>query len=244
MTVIRTKVLVADDEAPIRDSLRLFGWARHDLELVGVARHGREAMELSLAAEPEIVVTDIVMPVMDGLRLTRRLKEWKPDVQIILLTCHSDFDYVREALVLGACDYLLKGTYREEDLVAALNKAKERIPGRNRDDAGGDKRYEIREALAFIRDHLREPFGLPEVAAHVGLSANYFGLLFRRETGEPFQDYVKRERLEKAAYLLRHSAMKVYEVAAETGFPSYRYFTDVFCKRYGKSPREYRGSHG
>ncbi|GAA3408964.1 response regulator [Paenibacillus hodogayensis] len=243
--MFRTKVVIADDEVPIRQSLRMFPWDRHGFELAGEARHGQEALDLCSGIKHGIVVTDIVMPVMDGLRMTRLLKERQPDFQVILLTCHSEFDYAREALALGAIQYLLKGTLRDQELLEALNKAKARLPVPAVDGQGEtEKRYEIRHALEYIRDHLGEPFDLPDVAASVGLSANYFGQLFRRETGERFQDYVKRNRLEKAAHLLRYSHLKVYEVAAETGFPNYRYFTDVFCRQYGRSPSEYRGSHG
>lgn len=244
----RTKVAIVDDEVPIRESLRMFDWAQYGCELAGEARHGQEALELCERVRPGIVVTDIVMPVMDGLRLTGLLKERQPEIQVILLTSHSEFDYARQALALGACDYLLKGTYRDEDLIAALQKAKGRL---SQDDRAGnereekiDKRYEIRQAQSYILERLGEAIDLPTVAAHVGLSTNYLGLLFRRETGESFQDYVKRNRLEKAAHLLRHSPMKVYEVAAETGFPNYRHFSDVFYQLYGRNPRDYRGSHG
>ncbi|MBP1989146.1 response regulator transcription factor [Paenibacillus eucommiae] len=235
-----TKVLVVDDEVPIRENLRMFSWAQHNFALVGEARHGQEALALCRSREPDIILTDIVMPVMDGLSLTRHIKEWRPEVQVILLTCHSDFSYAREALVLGACDYLLKGTYRDHELLASLNKAKGLMSKKESDVP--EKRYEIRSAVSYVNEHLKESFGIPEVAKHVGLSTSYFGALFRNETGEAFQDYVKRIRLEKAGYLLRHSPMKVYEVAAETGFPNYRYFTDVFRRQYGKCPRQYRGS--
>lgn len=237
----RTKVLIADDEVPIRESLRMFAWAEHGFELAGEARHGQEALELYDRLQPGIVVTDIVMPIMDGLRLTRLLKEKQPAPQVILLTCHSEFDYAREALSLGASDYLLKGTFRDRDLLEALGKAKERLPAQAEEEPV--QRYEIRLAKEYIAEHLGAPFDLPAVAAHVGLSANYFGLLFRKETGESFQDYVKRRRLEKAAHLLRHSQLKVYEVAAEAGFANYRHFTEVFCHQYGRTPREYRGGH-
>ncbi|WP_372663153.1 response regulator [Cohnella sp.] len=238
----RIKVIVVDDEVPIRENLRLFSWSLHDFELVGEARHGQEALEMCHSRLPDIIVTDIMMPVMDGLQLTRKLKEWRQDIQIIMLTCHSEFDFAREALVLGACDYLLKGTYRDEDLLGALIKAKSRLPDKGQVDS--DKRYEIRMAMAYIREHLNEPFSMQSVADHVGLSPNYFGSLFRKETAYSFHDYVKRERLEKAAQLLCGSNMKVYEVAIKTGFANYRYFTDVFYKQYGLTPREYRVEHG
>ncbi|MCD9023775.1 response regulator transcription factor [Cohnella silvisoli] len=240
--MIHTRVMIVDDEVPIRESLRMFPWVQYGFDLVGEARHGEEALEISGRLKPAIVVTDIVMPIMDGLRLTRLLKERQPELQVILLTCHSEFDYAREALALGASDYLVKGAFRDQDLLEALNKAQERLPEQKPNEP--DKRYEIRHALEYVDKHLSEPFDLGAMALHVGLSANYLGVLFRKETGASFQDYVKRKRLEKAAHLLRHSHLKVYEVASETGFPNYRYFTDVFCQQYGRSPREFRNGHG
>ena len=234
-----TNVVVVDDELPIRESLRMFSWERYNFHLAGVARNGSEALELCRRQSAHIVITDIVMPVMDGLELIRQLRQWNESVQVILLTTYSDFDYARQALVLGACDYLLKGTYRESDLVAALQKAKERLP-QPEWRVADDKRYEIRKALAYMHQNLGKSLTMHEIADHVGLSPNYFGNIFRRELNEGFHDYVKRVRLEKAAHLLRHSNKKVYEIAAEVGIPNYRYFTDVFRKQFGVSPREYR----
>ncbi|MBO9609755.1 MAG: response regulator [Paenibacillaceae bacterium] len=253
-----TKVIIADDEVPIREQLRLFAWEAHGYELAGEARHGQEALELCERLQPGIVVTDIVMPVMDGLRLARLLLDRQPALPVILLTSHREFDYARQALALGVSDYLLKGTFRDGELLAALDKAKARLSAPTSDSgtasasasddddaaAAAAKRFEIRHAEAFIDERLGEPFDLAAVAAHVGLSPNYFGLLFRKTTGESFPQYVKRKRLDKAAYLLRHSPLKVYEVAAAVGFPNYRHFTEVFCRRFGRSPREFRGGHG
>ncbi|OGX60992.1 MAG: hypothetical protein A2189_03165 [Paenibacillus sp. RIFOXYA1_FULL_44_5] len=234
-----TRVLVVDDEVPIRQSLGMFLRAQHDFELVGEARNGEEALAICKDLEPEIVLTDIVMPVMNGLELTRSIKQWKADVQVILMTCHSDFDYAREALVLGANDYLVKGTYREDELLASLNKAKAKV--KIRISSEPDLRFEIERSCRYIQEHQQEPISIADVAEHVELSPNYFGILFRRETGEYFQEYVKRIRMEKAAALLRQSNMKVYEIAEQVGIGNYRYFTEVFCKHFGKSPRDYRG---
>jgi len=234
-----TRVVIVDDEIPMLESLRLFPWQAHGFELAGEARNGREALELCRQTAPAIVVTDIVMPGMDGIRLTYALKEWNPNLQVILLTCHSDFDYIRQALVSGASDYLLKGTYSEEDLLDTLNKTRSKI--NKTMPAEPDVRYEISCAIRLIHERMHEPLSLTEIAQEVSLSANHFGILFRKETGEYFQDYVKKVRMDKAAELLRNSTLKVYEIAQSVGIPNYRYFTDVFCKHFHKTPREYRG---
>ncbi len=235
----RCTVMIVEDEVPMREQLRAFPWERHGFELAGEARHGLEALSLFEALRPDIVVTDVAMPFMDGLELMRRLKEADAEAQFVLLTCHSEFGYVRDALLLGACDYLVKGMYREADLLEALERARGKRGEASSVDPG--MRFEIRQAVQFIENHLHLPFTVTDVAERVGLSQNYFGILFRRETGRYFQDYVKGLRMEKAAALLRNSSLKIYEIAEQVGIGNYRYFTDVFQKHFGINPREFRG---
>ncbi|WNR46917.1 response regulator transcription factor [Paenibacillus roseipurpureus] len=118
-------VLVVDDEVPLRQELRLFPWEANGLELVGEAENGEEALIFCRNFSPDIVLTDITMPVMDGLTMFSKLKEEFPLTQVILLTCHSDFAYARKALQLGATGYLVKVTMQEQELAEALNKARE-----------------------------------------------------------------------------------------------------------------------
>lgn len=120
-------VLVVDDELPLRDELRLYDWAAFGAELIGEAEDGEDALRFCRSFAPDIVITDITMPVMDGLALFRTLREELPQTQVILLTCHSEFTYVREALRHGAIDYLVKVSMSESDLERALNRAKEAI---------------------------------------------------------------------------------------------------------------------
>ncbi len=117
-------VLVVDDELPIREELKLFDWESRGTVLVGDVSNGVKALSFCEEYTPDIVITDITMPLMDGITLTRELKLRYPQVQIILLTCHSDFNYVREALHLGALDYLVKVTLEDNELDAALSKAR------------------------------------------------------------------------------------------------------------------------
>ena len=119
----RPTVLVVDDELPIRQELRLFAWEKHGTEWIGEAENGEEALRLCRSLAPDIVITDITMPVMNGLELFRSLKAELPHVQVILLTCHSDFAYAKEAVKLGAVEYLVKVAMDDRDLEAALRLA-------------------------------------------------------------------------------------------------------------------------
>jgi len=121
------RIVIADDELPLREELRLLPWASYDASLVGEASNGQEAFSLCRELQPDVLVTDITMPVMDGMTLIRELRSHCPAVRIILLTCHSDFRYVQDALRLGAVAYILKVALDDGELVEALGKAREAI---------------------------------------------------------------------------------------------------------------------
>lgn len=246
--MINRKVLIVEDEWPAREILRAFPWETYSCVLSGEAGHGEEALAMIDRIKPDIIITDVMMPVMDGLSLVRVLKRDYPGIQIILLTCYGDYPYVREALQLGVVDYMLKGIYREEELGQALLRADSRMEKNARqlavirnDGASREMRIEIEQALALVDKRLNQDFSSVDIAEAVGLSPKYFGILFKKQTGEVFQDYVKRVRMEQAAHLLKNTGLKVYEVAERVGYPNYRYFTEVFNKHFGKTPKEMKG---
>lgn len=122
------RVLLVDDEKIARIGLRTtFDWERHGFTLVGEASNGQNAMKWIQNQEIDILITDIAMPVMDGLELTRKTKELCPWVKVLLLSCHNDFEYVREGIRLGASDYILKPTLNSDSLITVLNQMKKKL---------------------------------------------------------------------------------------------------------------------
>ncbi|PQP83083.1 DNA-binding response regulator [Paenibacillus sp. PCH8] len=103
------RVLLVDDEEDVREGLVVeVDWEALDLRIVGLAENGREALEMAERVEPDIVVTDISMPFMDGLELARRLRMRNPLVKVVILTGYDEFDYARQAVSLSVDEYLLK----------------------------------------------------------------------------------------------------------------------------------------
>ncbi len=120
------KVVIADDEALVRVGLRMsFPWEAESFELVGEAGDGMEALQLCDRTRPDVLITDIKMPKLDGIGLIRRLRETLPGIQIVVLSGFNDFEYVRQALTLGACDYLLKLSLDIQELVKILRTIRE-----------------------------------------------------------------------------------------------------------------------
>ena len=119
------KILIVDDEILIRQGIKE---ARHELEqegfsIVGEAANGREALEMIEACRPDIVITDIVMPVMDGEELTKVVKTRYPDIEVVVLSSFGEFEHARLTLQSGVADYILKPKLEPRELLQVLNKA-------------------------------------------------------------------------------------------------------------------------
>ncbi|HZG74789.1 MAG TPA: response regulator [Paenibacillus sp.] len=132
-------VLIVDDEPIIRFGLAsCVDWAQEGLALVGEAANGEAALErmAELGVDIDILITDIKMPLMDGLELVRRVKERQPNVKAVLVSSYNDFEYAREAVKLGVVvDYLLKPTMEPADLARILRACKEKLDADRQRDA-------------------------------------------------------------------------------------------------------------
>ncbi|MEH6853594.1 response regulator transcription factor [Priestia megaterium] len=118
---MKIKILIADDHHVVRKGLVFFLQTQPDLEIVGEASNGEEALKLATSLEPHIVLMDLSMPVLDGIEATKELKKQAPHIQVMILTSFSDQDHVIPALEAGASGYQLKESDPDE-LVAAIRK--------------------------------------------------------------------------------------------------------------------------
>lgn len=121
-------VLIVDDEPIIRNGLANFiDWSKLGLHLAGSCANGQEALELMNRGPIDILITDIKMPVMDGLQLTRKALELNPRLKVVLISSYNEFEYVREGMKHGAVDYLLKPSLEAEELTAVLGRCKDML---------------------------------------------------------------------------------------------------------------------
>lgn len=115
------RVLIADDHHVVRRGLLFFLKTQKDMDVVGEATNGREAVELTAELRPDVVLMDLVMPIMDGIQATKKIKSQYPQTQVLMLTSFSDRDHVIPAIEAGASGYQLKDI-EPDDLVEAIRK--------------------------------------------------------------------------------------------------------------------------
>ncbi|KEK26414.1 response regulator transcription factor [Bacillus gaemokensis] len=113
----RIKVLIADDETIVRKGLKMaIDWAAYNMEVVADVPNGERGWEEFVKHEPEVIITDIVMPVVNGIEFVKRVKQRAPKTKVLLLSCHRDFEYAQEGIKLGVSGYLLKTLLHDEEL--------------------------------------------------------------------------------------------------------------------------------
>ena len=128
------KIFLAEDEVVVRETIkRMIPWEELGFELVGEAADGEMALPLLIRQQPDLLITDIKMPFMDGLELSDILKKKMPKIQIIILSGYGEFDYAKEAIKIGVTDYLTKPVTGEQ-LLEALNKVKQKLDKKKRQE--------------------------------------------------------------------------------------------------------------
>lgn len=237
----KLRVLLVDDEIMIREGFKhLFDWEAHDCQVVGEAADGMEAMNQIDALQPDIVIMDINIPIMNGLKVIQCSRMKHPEIAFVIVSGYDDFSYCREALRLKITDYILKPVNYEEfgacidNLKIALFR--QQIP---QEETQGEERP-IMAITRYLQEHLSEDISLSVLAEKFHLSAQYISQLFKSEIGVNFLAYLTNIRMERAKKLLLSTALPIGEISEQLGFGDYRVFTKVFKKSEGVTPSQYR----
>lgn len=242
------KLLICDDERTIREGIhRSIEWEKLHVNLVATAKDGEEGWAWAKKHAPELVITDIRMPRMDGIELLKNITAEFPHTKVLLLSGYSDFKYAQLGLRFHAFDYLLKPTNPEtikDSLESAIiTYETEMGVGREKEIASEDGSMPVVNQSAmltqYIDEHYREEITLESAAAKLYLSAGHLNRILKKTTNHTFLSYLTKVRIEHAKQLLAARQNTVYEVCAMTGYRDTKYFSQLFRKFAGMTPSEY-----
>ena len=239
----KLRVLLVDDEIMIREGFkRLFDWEAHDCEVVGEAADGMEALTQIDALCPDIVIMDINIPIMSGLKVIQLSRIKHPRTAYVIVSGYDDFSYCQQALRLQITDYILKPVNYEEFGVCIDNLKislfEQRVAAA--DEPQKQEERTITGITRYLQEHLAEEVSLSVLADEFHLNPQYISQLFKNEIGVGFLAYLTNIRMEKAKKLLLSTSCSVAEVAEQSGYGDYRVFTKVFKKSEGVTPSQYR----
>ena len=239
----KLRVLLVDDEIMIREGFKqLFDWQAHDCEVVGEACDGMEALTQIDTLRPDIVIMDINIPIMNGLKVIQLSRIKHPNTAFVIVSGYDDFSYCREALRLQITDYILKPVNYEE-FGTCIDSLKISLFEQRVSSAAEPEKQEERAITGitrYLQEHLAEEISLSVLAEQFHLNPQYISQLFKSEIGVNFLVYLTNIRMEKAKKLLLSTALSIAEVAEQSGYGDYRVFTKVFKKSEGITPSQYR----
>ena len=239
----KLRVLLVDDEIMIREGFkRLFDWEAHDCEVVGEAADGMEALAQIDALRPDIVIMDINIPIMSGLKVIQVSRIKHPKIAYVIVSGYDDFSYCQPALRLQITDYILKPVDYEEFGICIDNLKislyEQRMAEEHEPKEQGER--VIIGITRYLQEHLEEEVSLSVLAEEFHLNPQYISQLFKNEIGVGFLAYLTNIRMEKAKKLLLSTSFPIAEIAQKTGYGDYRVFTKVFKKAEGITPSQYR----
>lgn len=249
----RYRVLIVEDDEEIRRYIR----SELDSDFrIYECTNGREGLETILKEKPDLVISDVMMPEMDGITLCRKIKQNINinHIPIILLTAKSKAEDQIEGLEIGADAYIVKPFNTEllRTTISNLIANRERLRGKlvgeqqveekiTKIEMKSNDEILMSKVMKTINDHLADPtLNVEMLAANVGMSRVHMHRKLKELTNQSARDFIRSIRLKQAANLLREKNLSVSEVAYATGFSNLSHFSNTFRDFYGISPSEYK----
>lgn len=239
------KLFIVDDEINVLNSLlNYIDWQKVQCKVIGSSMNGIKALEDIREEPPDIVMTDIVMPGMDGIELIREIRESGINARFVILSAYDEFKYAQKAIKYGISSYLLK-PFDDGEIYQTFYRINKEITNNEKvpipeDEHNLENNDIIAKAKMIIKQNIRQEVSLNEIAQSLFINASYLSYLFRIKTGKTFSEYVNYVRIERAKELLRVSKNRVKEIAVIVGYDNYTYFCQIFRKITGMTPLEYR----
>lgn len=248
------RVMIIDDEPAARKLLSMsIDWKKMDMEIVGEAANGIEAINVIDEIQPDLAFVDISMPFMDGITFTEIASERYPNLVIVILTAFDEFENARRCLKLQVLDYILK-PFAKEEIEEALQRAmkkleeasyRKQLEERARRSIPEEEQSSVDKIKEYLDvNYMDSTINLTSVSQKFGFNPSYLSRKFKQDTGVSFVEYLMKRRMERAVELAK-SNVKMFCAAGEVGIPDPNYFGRCFKKYVGQSYSEFiqNGNH-
>ena len=252
------RLLVVDDEYfAVQGIMDGVNWEVLPYDDILQAGSYTQAVEQMEKKPVDVLLCDIEMPDESGLELVTWVNEHWPDTQCIILSCHDEFDYARQAVQLKCLDYILKPV-RYELLTQVLQRAAQTVEENRHQKTLSDygQRYidrltaekkkdtipnedVVEKVAAYVDQHIQEELSVRSLAGIAYVSGDHLTRLFKKRFGCSVSEYVFQRRMILAGELLKDENMTITMVSGMVGYGNYSYFTDQFRRYYKMTPREY-----
>lgn len=248
------RLLIVEDNPEVRKFIKELFYNEYE---ISEAENGEIAFEKAIETNPQLIISDIMMPVMDGIELCRQIKTdpRTSHIPVILLTARTALTFKYEGLETGADDYITKPfsarflSLRVKNLIQQRKKIQEHFKREAICDPGSitvtsvDEKI-LKKAVDYITANISDPsINVNKISAHVGLSRVHFYRKIKALTNQTAVEFVRNVKLKRAAFLLSQDKISVKEVRNMVGFEDADYFRDCFKNQFGVSPSEYALKH-
>lgn len=238
------QLVIVDDEPRILNGLcKYYDWHQMGFELSGRFRNGKEVLDHMKSHPVDVILSDISMPVMDGITLAKTLYEQNSPVILVFLSGYAEFEYARQALTYKVYEYILK-PIKADELHSVFRRISELLnQDGNHSDTGNYYDKLIQKARLYMEENL-SVVTLKQTALHIGLSSSYLSSIYKQQTGNSYSDDIQNMKMQIARQLLNDGDLKTYEIAEKLGYDNPKNFTRAFRSYYGFSPRDYKKNGG
>ncbi|MBN2046880.1 MAG: response regulator [Anaerolineaceae bacterium] len=237
---LKNRVMIVDDDQDILDSQAELIAKHFPYCEVSTAKNGNEGLDLMREHAPDLLLLDLMMPELDGFEVVTAMQEDPKlrNIPVIILTAQALTDEDMKFFEKGVVSVLQKGVIDADTLLARLDSIIKQETYQL-----SDRRHLVRRAIVYIHENHTNPIAREDIAKELGVNEDYLTHCFSEELGMPPNRYLNRYRIERSKQLLRQDPnMSVTNVALSTGFSSQSYFSRVFRKETGFTPREFRAT--
>jgi len=234
--------MIIDDEPDIRNGLaRYFPWKNIGFEVIEVKDNAKSAFEYLQKNPMDVVLTDIEMPNMTGIELSKKIHDAELPIKVVLLSAYKKFEYAQSAIDYHVFAYITKPTVYAEIQEVFENLRRELDMKNSNPEDTNTGYYEnlVIEAKQIMGKDLKNAT-LISVSETMGRSQSFISRIFTKIEGASFTDSLMKMRMKMANKLLISGKHKIYEVSEMVGYTNPKNFTRAYKKHFGNTPREYR----